>query len=580
MKTRTIFFLLFVGVSWGLTACGGGQNTTSLVADNGGAPSAGARTAPLPPEDPDCPNGGILVETGIDENRNGLLDDEEVDETSKVCHGLDGRDGADGQDGRDGADGRDGNDGLNALVKMTPEPAGDNCPYKGIRIDSGQDTNGNGTLEAAEITDTGYVCNLIDGQIGWQAATLVELNEIASADSPVIAMDAQGNAMAVWRMFEGGIGNLRASYRIPGVGWGDAVLLESRDDGHAVSPRVAMNPSGEVLVVWIQTDGIANSVWAKRFTPDGGWEPEELIETQAGEAKAPDIAMDSKGNAIVVWQQNNAGRWEIWANHYRPKASFGWGSARRLDKGSGDATRPRIAMDGEGNAMVVWQQPNNGTPDIMARRYEAGASSWGEISFVENETLEESSRPQVAMDDAGNAIAVWFHWDGWNVRPWANRYTPGDGWGTAADIGPDEGRIINQIRVAMNAAGEAMVVWGHEVDSRSDIWANRYSPDSGWGKPQRIETNAGGAGYAQVVVDAAGNALVVWRQTDGWQQSIWANRYLAGRGWGQAELLENSHQGEANHPQIAMDAAGNAIAVWIQSDGSRNHIWANRWIAP
>ena len=81
------------------------------------------------------------------------------------------------------------------------------------------------------------------------------------------------------------------------------------------------------------------------------------------------------------------------------------------------------------------------------------------------------------------------------------------------------------------------------------------------------------------VQDLAGNALAVWSQTDGTFSSIWANRFTVGTGWGTATPIETNHSGDANAPRITFDAGGNAIAVWQKADGPVNHIWANRYAA-
>ncbi len=47
--------------------------------------------------------------------------------------------------------------------------------------------------------------------------------------------------------------------------------------------------------------------------------------------------------------------------------------------------------------------------------------------------------------------------------------------------------------------------------------------------------------------------------------------------WGTAVLIETDNAGSAYSPQIAVDAGGNAWAVWEQSDGTRYSIWANRY---
>ena len=41
----------------------------------------------------DCPNGGVVLAHGVDENGDGELDEDEVDETYVLCHGENGKDG-------------------------------------------------------------------------------------------------------------------------------------------------------------------------------------------------------------------------------------------------------------------------------------------------------------------------------------------------------------------------------------------------------------------------------------------------------------------------------------------------------
>ena len=59
-----------------------------------------------------------------------------------------------------------GEDAISSLVNTTAEPAGANCTTGGVRIDTGEDDNGNGTLEAAEIGSSKYVCNGTNGTNG------------------------------------------------------------------------------------------------------------------------------------------------------------------------------------------------------------------------------------------------------------------------------------------------------------------------------------------------------------------------------------------------------------------------------
>jgi hypothetical protein len=93
--------------------------------------------------DQQCARGGVVIESGIDDNRNGVLDDDEVtaEETRVVCSGDSIRTG-------------------DELRRVDALPEGDStCPEGGVAIHTGIDDNENATLEDAEIDETDIVCN-------------------------------------------------------------------------------------------------------------------------------------------------------------------------------------------------------------------------------------------------------------------------------------------------------------------------------------------------------------------------------------------------------------------------------------
>ena len=65
-----------------------------------------------------------------------------------------------------GSSGLTGSAGESTLVSVTAEPTGANCANGGQRIDTGVDTNGNGTLDSDEVTASTYVCNGTSGASG------------------------------------------------------------------------------------------------------------------------------------------------------------------------------------------------------------------------------------------------------------------------------------------------------------------------------------------------------------------------------------------------------------------------------
>ncbi|NOY39161.1 MAG: Ig-like domain-containing protein, partial [Nitrospirae bacterium] len=200
---RSFLYVIALLLVFIFSGCGKpGDNTT--VTDR----SVAVKTSEVAPGD-ECPNGGIAIDTGIDENGNGILDPSEVNNTQIVCNGTDGADGllslisisdepsgdnctdggvrieagldennnaildpeevdetryvCDGADGTNGSDGGSGSDGLSTLISISQEPKGDNCTNGGIKIDAGLDDNSDGILDAEEVDDTEFVCNGIDG---------------------------------------------------------------------------------------------------------------------------------------------------------------------------------------------------------------------------------------------------------------------------------------------------------------------------------------------------------------------------------------------------------------------------------
>lgn len=147
LRLTLISFCTFV-----LTACGGGGGGSS--SDGAvGSDTASKRDSSIfkaSSANLNCTSGGVLLHFGFDLNDNGLLDDSEIDPARdvSVCHA------------------EDGTDGSSTLLEVSNEPAGENCPHGGVKVDSGLDTNVNAELNASEIQHTEYVCSARDGEDG------------------------------------------------------------------------------------------------------------------------------------------------------------------------------------------------------------------------------------------------------------------------------------------------------------------------------------------------------------------------------------------------------------------------------
>jgi len=361
-----------------------------------------------------------------------------------------------------------------------------------------------------------------------------------------------------------------------GGAWSPAERIEEQTDPTPV--RVAADASGTSIAVWGSASFGPGSIWARHHTPGAGWDSIRQIDGNEEDAHSPALAVDPNGNAVVVWTQEaeiGVGG-DIWANRYT--AGGGWGAATRLDTDeAGDAGNPHVAVDSFDNAVAVWHQSDGIRENIWANRSTLGGG-WSIPQLIEADDAGHAGDPRIAMNPDGDAIAVWHQSDGTRANIWANRYAPGSGWRAAERIESKDDGEARLPHVAIDPNGNAMVVWHQSDGARFDVWANRYTPGNGWETAVRIDgDDTGDADSADVGLDADGHAIAVWKQFDGISVGIWANRYTPDEGWGTAERLEANDEGDALGPEIAVSANGDAVVVWLQSDGLRLDIWSNSY---
>jgi len=418
--------------------------------------------------------------------------------------------------------------------------------------------------------------------LAWQTAAPIETDDTGNAQMPRLAVNAAGEAVAVWMQPGGGFGiSIWANRYTPAGGWGTA----QRISGGIEVPQeaqVAIDADGNATAVWQQRNdaGTNTDVWTNRYTAGSGWGTPVLIETGSGPAGGPQVGVDASGSVIAVWAQQVGGRASIVAARY--VAGSGWGTPMTIENDDKSSISvPQIAVDGAGNAVVVWAWVVdtggfNFVYNISANRYVPG-TGWGTAVPIDSNTMTPDPMPQVALDGAGNAIAVWHRRDGSVDSVATNRYTVGAGWGSATLLETDPAITSRNARVAADGAGNAIAVWEQYGGAITNVMASRYSAGSGWGSPVLIESDDAGSAYTpQIVIDADGNATALWSQRNdaGFTFDIWTNRYVPGSGWGSAIMIDGQLD-PARRPALGVDASGRVVAVWEQTVGFLSHLWAS-----
>ncbi|MEM9192265.1 MAG: hypothetical protein AAGF12_24035 [Myxococcota bacterium] len=342
--------------------------------------------------------------------------------------------------------------------------------------------------------------------------------------------------------------------------WSAIELLESHEAGDARPLDLAGNLDGFGIAAWIELDGNGADVWARRFDPGSGWLPAESVEDRSDPFDDPRVGIDPEGNGFVFWRDQNVfGGEELWVNRFRGSWS---GELRLVDQGS-LGFEWDTALDGAGNAFVIYPRTPAGTLSLYTRRF-TPALGWSFESRREPRNRQVQAA-RITADAQGNAAAFWIDVD--DRSTWTSRFTPVDGWSA-----PEELQASAAPREAIATGSGAIQLFNSSLDR---LWAFQFRSESGWSNGEPIDDgNAERFGFSRPAAASndSGSTVVVWTQSDGALLNIWANTFMPGSGWGTPVQLDSDNR-EADSPDIAIDPAGNALAIWDHGE----EIWYARF---
>ncbi|HLU07932.1 MAG TPA: Ig-like domain-containing protein [Woeseiaceae bacterium] len=251
-----------------------------------------------------------------------------------------------------------------------------------------------------------------------------------------------------------------------------------------------------------------------------------------------------------------------------------------IDAGTGTANGVEVAFDADGNALALWQQAGAGGTGIWWNYYTAG-TGWGTATELETYGANEfAGSPQVGFHGDGEAVAVWTLEDSVldiaSVR--GSRYVPGAGWEPPDFIEDETGNVFGAVDLAVSASGMAAATWVQDDGGQMNVWANRYSAGSGWGDAEIIDDTDDVVDYPRVAINHDGSILVVWQVRDpgNFNWDVVARRYPAGGNWEAPDILSDGTF-EAVTPRVVLDDEGNGLVIWEQGLGLDAAIHASRF---
>jgi hypothetical protein len=246
-----------------------------------------------------------------------------------------------------------------------------------------------------------------------------------------------------------------------------------------------------------------------------------------------------------------------------------WNKAIPLSASSEFVGDAKGGVDRKGNAIAVWTKFNGFEFITRASTFDKKADKWSmpvTISPNGNSTV-----PQVTVNPSGVAIAVWSIEDrnSFVVQAATTDIETHSKniWSSPVTLS-EHGKNAVSPQVGIDNKGNAFAIWVLQKANRSAIQVSKYNPCKGsWSKPIDI-SHVELVDMPQIAVNANGNAIAIWQGFIAGYGVIQAAVYHPEKNRWSKPINLSALEQSSNSPQIAIDGHGNAIAVWRNFDGN------------
>jgi uncharacterized protein YheU (UPF0270 family) len=367
----------------------------------------------------------------------------------------------------------------------------------------------------------------------------------------------------------------------------------------ASEPQVAVDQSGDAFFVWSRYDATTDCggnfclrVQARARSAAGALSATQTLSAPGQDAHYPQVGVDQSGNAVFVWERPDATtdcRGSTCDRvQTRARSAAGTLSAlQTLSPAGQDTKSAQVAVDPSGNAVFVWQGLDATACGACFRIQARARSASGVLSTTQILSGSAATAPGVGVDQSGNAVFVWQGFDGTTdcssfgcYRVQARTRSAAGVLGATENISP-AGKNANSPQVAVEQSGNAVFAW-LRPDGTTDcagaacnrVQTRTRSAAGVLSATQTLSPPGQDAVEPQVGVDQSGNAVFVWLLSDGTTNCgglachrVQARARSAAGVLSAVQTLSDPGR-DAGYSQVAVDQTGNAVFVWARPDAT------------
>jgi hypothetical protein len=326
----------------------------------------------------------------------------------------------------------------------------------------------------------------------------------------------------------------------------------------------AAGPDGTVVAAWTKTTSGRSQIVASVRPPGGAFGAPEELGAPGGES--PRVAVDGRGTAIVVWTQQVGSSTKFTIEQSTRSASGSFSLPQDLSAFTDEADFPDVAVNSRGDALVTWTNLSGTVNFVEAAGRPAGGafSPHLRVSPVAGVNATES---RAAVGEDGSGMVVWQRDDGRaQAVPWSASL---NGFGSSFDVtAGDPSEFGAAPDVAVTPAGAAVFAYFGTVNGASPAIKTKARTNGVLGAATNIAALPTFNGSPSLVSNARGDILAAWNSGGTFIRA--ALRPAGAQAFAGAETLSGSLTNAIARPSTALTAGADAVVAWVDGTaGSR-----------
>jgi hypothetical protein len=401
----------------------------------------------------------------------------------------------------------------------------------------------------------GFVC--VARAAGWSVPQKLASSRVWQYERPQLARDVFGNAVVAWHREEelnGRLSGVEAATRRANAAWSSPVTLRGPRQGGAYAPEVAMDSSGNATAAWSSL----SRVEAVSHPVGGSWGRPVTVSQRGRRAEAFQLAVGARGDAAVLYEQNLG-----LGLATRPPGAH-WRAPRALPGISSlGVDAPRVAIDARGEMIIAWVHAQPGKR-VQALVFGANGKPEGPIQTLSRKG--PITELQLAANADGDAVVVWRE-EGKNARPIeaatrldGRRFTKAATISHQKDTGPT---------AAIDPRGDATILFTRTVSTQpatTTVEAATRPAHGRWSTAKPVAPPKSGSTFTPQVAagPSSGLLMAVWGASVGAARPVIEASIRSPQGTWQTPVAI-SPPGSFT-PSITLSANGDATAAWIQQE--------------